>query len=194
MDEILFDKKFIKVKKCKNHNYFYSERLGIDSVGFILRNNETNKYGLILERKPPLDEREKEIKNKIIKYHNNEAYLATAFGGSNDKIDILEYKKLSEEEKIKYFKKIVLNEVKEESGYQIKIDNIKFIDKAFVSTQQNQFCYLYIVDITKVKKEKPDFETEMEALSSIEWLDTVEIVKNTYDWKAKNIVLNYEIM
>jgi len=57
---------FLKIKR--NDYYYYAERLGVDSVAFILYNKDTGLYGLINEYKPPIDQ-----------------FLITAFGGSLDK-------------------------------------------------------------------------------------------------------------
>ena len=183
----IFDKKFIKVKECKNEPYFYSERLGIDSVAFILKNKD--KYGLIVERKPPLDERKSEIAVKnMTEFQGDLAFLATAFGGSNDSIEIEEYKNLGEIERIYKFKDTVLKEVREEAGYEVERTDIEYIDKIFVSTQSNQFCYLFIVNIEGKQSFEPEFENETEAMSRIEWFNKKDILTKTYDWKAKTII------
>jgi len=113
---------FMKIKKADGY-YLYSERAGIDSVAFILIDNNKDKIGLIQEIKPPLYERG--IKR-----------LATAFGGSLDK-------NIEPE-------KIVIEEVKEEAGYKVDNRNITYIGKTMVSTQSNQMLKGYVVDVTNV--------------------------------------------
>lgn len=60
------DNKYLQIKE--NNGYYYAERLGVDSVAFVLYNKDTDKVGLIKEFKPPIDK-----------------FLTTAFGGSIDK-------------------------------------------------------------------------------------------------------------
>ncbi len=149
------ENKFLKVKKCENHNYFYAERLGKDSVAFILYDHNTRKFGLILEYKPPI-----------------EAFLATAFGGSIDKTCSLQ--------------QIVEDEVREEAGYSGA--RIIYQGKAFVSTQMNQFCHLYLVDVTNAVLGKPEPENDMESIVSVVWQDRADVALGDC-WKAATIIL-----
>lgn len=149
--------KYLKIKTWERKgcsSYYYAERLGIDSIAFVLWDNNTNKAGLIKEFKPPINE-----------------FLVTAFGGSLDK----ECSK----------KQIVKDEVKEESGYENC--EISFMGKSFVSTQMNQWCYLYLVDVTHAELGGREPQTEMEAQASTVWLSPDE-VKNGYCWKAITIL------
>ncbi len=147
--------KFLEIKKCENHNYFYAERLGKDSVAFILYDEDTRMFGLILEYKPPID-----------------SFLLTAFGGSIDKSCSLE--------------QIVKDEVEEESGY--KNARINYLGKAFVSTQMNQFCHLFIVNITNAEQGKPRPENNIESKASVVWVSRKDIISGDC-WKAATILL-----
>lgn len=149
------ENKFLKIKKCENYNYFYAERLGKDSVAFILYDQRTKRFGLILEYKPPID-----------------SFLSTAFGGSIDKSCSLQ--------------QIVEDEVREEAGYTDA--KIYYQGKAFVSTQMNQFCHLYLVDVTQAKKSEPEPENDMESIASVVWQDRAEVVLGDC-WKAATIIL-----
>jgi len=198
MDNVLFDKKFIKVKECQNTPYFYSERLGMDSVAFVLYDRNADMYGLINERKPPMDER---LRNEPSVVHDFQyeqtdngyiAFLSTAFGGSNDGIDMKDYKKMRDEDKIIHFKEIVKKEVIEESGYKVDINDIKFVTRSFVSTQQNQICFLFIVDVTDKEAGDPQFENETEAMSIVHWVTKEFILENIIDWKIKTILFHME--
>jgi 8-oxo-dGTP pyrophosphatase MutT (NUDIX family) len=135
--------------------YTYSERLGVDSVAFILFNKTIGKYGLIKEYKPPLNR-----------------FLVTAFGGSLDK-DIA-------------IKQIVQEEVLEESGFAIDIANIDFVDKVFVSTQSNQFCYLFIVYVEEGDYKGTQPQNSIEAMASVQWVSKFDLMK-TECWKAQMI-------
>lgn len=103
-----------------------------------------------------------------------EAWVLGAFGGSLDK-------KLSPLE-------IVREEVKEESGYTAK--KITFVGKYFVSTQMNQFCYLYAVEVDSTKVVKPSTRDVLESLSHNQWEQHDALRDRFYEcWKA-TIILN----
>lgn len=162
MDEIVWQSpgatKYLTVKKTGN--FFYAERHGKDSVAFILvdNNKDNKKYGLVKELKDPIG-----------------GYLVTAFGGSLDK------KNLTHTE-------IVVAEVKEESGYTVSKDRIEYIGKRYVSTQMNQFCYLFLVDVTDLEQGERVPQNETEALASVVWVSDEDIAQGP-DWKAQSILL-----
>lgn len=145
-------------------HYIYSERLGVDSVAFILldRNNAEKPFGLISERKPPLDERMKK-----------EVFVTTAFGGSIDSDHT--------------YAEIVRMEAREEAGYDVTPDKVIFLGDVMVSTQSNQMCHLYFVDVSDVALGEREPENEMEAMANTVWCDSVE-VSSGYDWKAITII------
>ncbi len=152
--------KFLQIKEADNfgNKYYYAERLGKDSVAFILYNAKTKWYGLIREYKPPIDE-----------------FLITAFGGSLDK----PISKVA----------IVKGEVLEETGFEITIENIEYKGKIFVSTQMNQFCHLYLIDVTNAKNVGRQPQNECEAKSEVVWFNNKQdIIENTYCHKAITIV------
>lgn len=67
---------FLNIKSTRSqtgYDYYYAERLGKDSVAFILHNEDTNMYGMVNEFKPPIDQ-----------------FMITAFGGSLDSDKTLE--------------------------------------------------------------------------------------------------------
>lgn len=146
------------MKEADNNGskYFYAERLGVNSVAFILYNEATGLYGLINEFKPPLG-------------YN----LVTAFGGSLDKEIPIE--------------DIVIEEVHEESGYKVNKEALTHKGTFFVSTQMNQYCHLYLVNINECDfiGRKPQNETE--AASEVVWLAEKDIFK-LQDWKAVTIL------
>lgn len=155
------ENKFLQIKKYTGKeaegDYFYAERLGVDSVAFVLHDrNREDCFGLINEFKPPLND-----------------FLISAFGGSLDK----PYGMLD----------IVKEEVREEAGYKINISDISCAGRSFVSTQMNQFCYLYLVDVTYCPKFDPQPQSEMEKLATVVWLHPSQIV-NGDDWKSITIL------
>jgi hypothetical protein len=100
-------------------------------------------------------------------------FLLRAFGGSLDK-------ETSHE-------KIVQGEVREEAGYDVELSDINLVGKSFVSTQMNQYCYLYLVFISEKQKTERKPENSTEALSSPKWLTEEEITKGD-DWKSIAII------
>jgi 8-oxo-dGTP pyrophosphatase MutT (NUDIX family) len=148
---------YIKVKKADNY-YLYTERAGKDSVAFILYDKNKNKFGLVKEIKPPL-------------YEEGIRHLITAFGGSLDK-------DISKEE-------IVKEEVLEEAGFEVDLSKIKFIGKYFVSTQMNQWCYLYVVDVSNAKYVGQRLEAAEDA--QVVWKSVDEILELN-DWKSIVII------
>ncbi len=100
------------------------------------------------------------------------SFLATAFGGSIDKSCSLQ--------------KIVEDEVREEAKYINA--KITYYGKAFVSTQMNQFCHLYFVDVTNATKCESEPENDIESKSSVVWLSKEEVIYGDC-WKAATIML-----
>lgn len=141
--------------------YVYTERVGVDSVAFILIDkNKTRSVGLINEPKPPL---------------GDDAFLTTAFGGSLDK-DVP-------------MNQIVQEEVKEESGFSVTLERISSLGRVMVSTQMNQFCYLFVVDVTDLEQGRRHLD-ETEFGSTVTWVKPKALL-NLQDWKAPLIYMKY---
>jgi hypothetical protein len=158
---------FLTVKKARGY-YEYSERPGKDSIAFVLYDDNTKKFALIYEAKPPLDER---MDTKVM--------MTTAFGGSID----MEYS----------YKEICQVEVREEAGYDVPLNKIHSIGKTLVSTQMNQLLEGFLVDVTNIDK---TLKTEVEMFneedsrgldkfnySRIVWMNEQEVISNS-DWKS----------
>ena len=158
---------FLTVKKARGY-YEYSERPGYDSIAFILYDG--NRFGLINESKPPMDERE-----------GHEVKMTTAFGGS---IDIN-----------KSYKEICQIEVLEESGYEVPLDRITSVGKTLVSTQMSQMCELFLVDVSQISKtHKAEYEMDPSkdengefVGNSIVWMSSDEVMENA-EWKSVYIL------
>ena len=158
---------YMIIKKARKY-YYYAERGGQDSLAFILYDAETSKVGLISESKPPMDER-----------GNRKVMMTTAFGGSIDK-DIP-------------IKEICQEEVLEESGYSVPLDKISFIGETLVSSQMNQVCYGYMIDVTGLTagKTEADIQNEEQNLkdpdefinNKVIWMSYDECMTNS-DWKS----------
>ena len=158
---------WITVKQARGY-YEYAQRAGTDSIAFILIDSEQEKFGLIYESKPPLDEA-----------YNEKKMLTTAFGGSCD-MDV----PLNE---------ICQTEVSEESGYDVDLEQVVFMGNTLVSSQMNQICHLFLVDITGLtptSTEADVYNAEQEAKDSDEfkhnkviWMSADELMLNG-DWKS----------
>lgn len=150
------ENKFLKIKHYTDNgcSYYYAERLGVDSIAFVLHDRVTGKFGLIREFKPPVG-----------------SFIVTAFGGSLDKSVTME--------------QIVTEEVHEEAGYTHAA--ISYAGRSFVSTQMNQFCHLYLVDVTHATKVPRVHFTEMDEQSTVEWLYPNQVVSGDC-WKAITIL------
>ena len=159
--ELVYDTKFLQV--FNDNGYIYSQRLGKDSVAFILFDRKKvpdgTPYGLVTEYKPPI-----------------KSFLTTAFGGSLDKDVPME--------------QIVLEEVREEAGYTVTPDRINQFGAVMVSTQSNQVCHLFAVDITDIPEEPRQPESLAEVFASVEWLSHEDILK-LQDWKAPTIISKF---
>ena len=100
-------------------------------------------------------------------------FIYGAFGGSIDKNESL--------------KRIVKDEVKQEAGFVIDKKNIKYLGNVFVSTQMNQFCFLYIVFVDKDNQKEREPENKIEEMASTIWVDEKDIW-TLNDWKAITIL------
>ena len=98
-------------------------------------------------------------------------FVVTAFGGSLDK-------DLSHEE-------IVKEEVLEEAGYEGV--SLSYAGSAFVSTQMNQWCHLYLVDVTHAQEVGRRPQTKLEEIATVEWMWPAQ-VKSLFCWKAITIL------
>ena len=100
-------------------------------------------------------------------------FVLGAFGGSLDKDRVMV--------------DIIIDEVKEEAGFSVSKDDVKFVGRMFVSTQMNQYCYLYIVFVDRKNQEKKKPENAVEAMATTEWVDEKGIMELN-DWKAITIL------
>ena len=157
---IIFDHKFIKLKSTGK--FIYAERNGVDSVAFILiatNASDERRIGVVNEFKPPID-----------------SFFTTAFGGSIDK------------EKYKdNLVQLVIDEVIEEAGFTVSAEQVKGYGKVLVSTQMNQRCFLFAVEVDKLSQGQRTTTDPMELQSSIVWLTIPDALK-LEDWKTATII------
>jgi hypothetical protein len=159
--EILFDNPWLKVKKAGG--FIYSERKGVDSIAFILiaiNANDERRIGLINEYKDPI-----------------KRFATTAFGGSIDDIKYHDDLRL-----------LVKDEAMEESGFNVENKDIYYYGKVIVSTQSNQFCHLFAIEVDKLSQTERTTENPTELLSDVKWISIKE-AQHLEDWKAQAIIL-----
>jgi len=159
--EVVFDNQWLKVKRAGG--YMYSERKGVDSVAFIfiaINASDEKRIGLIHEYKDPIG-----------------SFLTTAFGGSID-----------DEKYHQNLKTLVKDEALEEAGFDVKLSQIQYHGKTMVSTQSNQFCHLFSIEVNKMDQGDRTTTNPTELKSAVSWLTMPEI-KDVKDWKSQTIIL-----
>lgn len=162
---------FMTVKRARGY-YEYAERGGKDSIAFILYDANQEKFALIRESKPPMDER-----------NGFETRMTTAFGGSIDMGTDVTYQEICQ------------TEVREEAGYEVPLDRIRSVGQTLVSSQMSQMCEGFLVDVTDIEKtleaeyekEASEDQAEKDANefvgNSVEWMTITELMDNN-DWKS----------
>jgi len=158
----LTNNKYLNIKEVVDSNmyvnaYQFAERKGVDSIAFIC---------VMLPNK-----------NKFLLNHEctppTGEFLNRAFGGSIDKDKTLQ--------------EIVIDEVREEAGYRVSKDQVYSLGKVFVSTQMNQYCHLFLVEVMDSMKVEREPENATEATSEPIWVTRQNIVEGG-DWKAITII------
>jgi hypothetical protein len=173
----LTNNKFLNIKEVCDSDmhvkgYQFAERRGVDSVAFICWDSNTNEFLLNHEYKPPVNE-----------------FIYSAFGGSLDKGV---YIGLEANEKSAYLTNIVIGEAREEAGFKVTEEDIYFVGRAFVSTQMNQFCWLYLVKVDREKQLETKPENAVEGMATPTWMGFG--VEKLDDWKAITIIAKARAM
>jgi len=154
--ESVHDNPWLKLKK--NKHFIYAQRKGTDSIAFVLlatNISDTKRIGLTHEYKDPIDR-----------------FVTTAFGGSID------------DEKYHHdLRTLVKEEVLEESGFKVGVEDINYYGKVLCSTQMNQFVHLFTVKVDKSKQGEKTTTNPTELKASVQWLDMQEVAE-LEDWKA----------
>jgi len=104
-------------------------------------------------------------------------FICSAFGGSLDNSNV-PYQ-------------VVISEVQEEAGFEVGVKDIYFLGRSFVSTQMNQYCYLYIVFVDKNNESEKHPENDIEAMATTLWMKKEEVFE-LEDWKSITIVVKAE--
>ena len=146
-----------KTSDREDNIFYHVQRLGKDSVAFCLL-DKNNPTGLVI------------LKSWSSPYRK---FTFGAFTGSLDKPE------LSIEE-------VLLEEVKEESGYDVGLGNVIKVSEDEVGTSTDEVCHLYVIDITGVEREDKEPENLFEKNSNLVFMKYSDI-HNLRDWRAKLI-------
>ena len=95
-------------------------------------------------------------------------FITGAFGGSIDKS--------------KSPTDIVIGEVREEAGFEVEKTDVKYLGRVFVSTQMNQFCFLFLVILDKAEQKDRQPENAIEAMATTKWVKEEDIYRME-EWK-----------
>lgn len=144
--------------------YYYAERLGKNSLAFILKDEEKEKCAVL---------------KQFSSQENN--FKVGCFTGSLEKedLDVVEH---------------LVEEVKEEAGYDVVIeeveDRIKYVGMFPLGGITNESVYLYVVDVTGLKQKLKEPENIFELNTDVMWIDKSDLIKLN-DWKANIIAYKY---
>lgn len=100
-------------------------------------------------------------------------FITGAFGGSMDKD--------------KSPTDIVIGEVREEAGFEVEKNDVKYLGRVMVSTQMNQFCFLFLVILDKKNQKEKQPENAIEAMAKTKWVKEEDIYRME-EWKPITIV------
>lgn len=161
---------FIRVLEATTPNggkYVYSQRAGVDSVKFILVDNNSRNYALVQEIKPPL-----------LGEENAGKYNLSAFGGSLP----IEVKRGEQGLKKTWYLKqrmimTVIQEVKQETGYLVSAERVEHYFTRLLGSQSDELVHCYIVDVTNLKPMERELESGEES-SSVNWMNAIDVMGN----------------
>lgn len=142
--------------------YYYAERVGKDSVAFLLYDTERDQYQCLSQLHGPLNR-----------------YVSGAFTGSFDKQGLSPTQ-------------ILIEEIAEEAGYAVTNDAARILALGVVpvSSQTNEEVHLFLVDITGLPQNLREPENVFEKNVFRFWLDADQVLA-TCEWKAQSVVLRH---
>lgn len=175
------ENEWLKVKKAKDRNFYFTERRGVDSVAFILIDKKENQIGLINETKPPFNERDYPNESGAM------SFKTSAFGGSLFDAGYTreEYLALDEDKKIELARETAIKECREEAGYTpIKA---LYVGKTFNNSMSNEYIYNFVIVVDTDEEQNRDPQTPGEALANVVWTEEETKDSNGLDCIKKMI-------
>lgn len=175
METIVFDGKWLKVKKTPK-GYFFSERKGINSIAVLLYRKiikNSREYLEVLVRLQPLpiDNSQSNDDKEIPKL-----FECPITGSLEEGISSIGQTRI---------------EVMEEAGYDIPEGGFKYVGEYYVGTQTNEKVFMYIVNVDTVGTERVDIGGDgsyFESISKNEWKNIFEVLDAKYS--GLNIITN----
>lgn len=155
-------KKYLTMKRkgeSEKDYYYYMERLGVDSVAFILYDSTRDKpYGVLSQYSTSTSE-----------------FVNGAYTGSLDKphLSLME---------------TLIEEISEESEYEVGEDRINHVGYMTVNSMTSEKVNLYLVDVKGLEKVGTNPENLWEENTEHIWYDYDSLVK-VCEWKAVMIAL-----
>lgn len=163
---------FIKLLQAITPNgskYVYSQRAGVNSIKFILVDNNHKLFGLVQEIKPP-------IMGSIGALN----YNSSAFGGSlplevKRVQDSLELVSNNSDGDASSLIVQVEKEVRQETGFQVTAPRISQHFTKLLGSQSDEVVHGFIVDVTNLKPLDRKLETG-EEMSSVVWMKFEDVM------------------
>ncbi len=146
--------KYLTVKKTYDpktkgkFDFYFVERVGKDSVAFLLFDASTTKFGILKQYSSPLEQ-----------------FTLGCFTGSMEKEG-------------KNVFTTVVEEVIEESGYTVGTDRVQLISTEGVGTCTNELVNLCLVDVTSLERGKRKPENLFERNMTMSWLSASEVIES----------------
>jgi len=148
------------VTKMTPGQFVYGQRLGCDSIAFVLVDEEAQLFGVVHEFKDPIAK-----------------FITSGFGGSIDDVKYHSDLRL-----------LVMDEVIEESGFTVDFDDVSYHGAVLCSTQSNEFVHLFSVDVDRSKQGERTTTNPVELQAEVRWL-TFEQLVLLDDWRAITIAM-----
>lgn len=157
-------KKWLKIKMTydpneKGKEFYFAQRLGKDSVAFLLidKNREDDKYQILKQYSSPYGKFQEGVFTGSLEKHGK---------------SVMDH---------------VIEEVKEEAGYDVDKEQIKLITSEEVGSSTNEIVHLYLVDITGLEQEIREPENIFEENMDRKFVNA-DYINNHCGWKSKLII------
>lgn len=169
-NEIIFDNPRLKVFKSEK-GFIFSERKGKDSIAVIPYRIINKKMELLVRLQPLVFNQGTKLKIEGIEYKDIPAdeLMRCPITGSLDSnyTNIIDY---------------VVDEIKEESGFSVKPDDIISVGYYFVGTQTNEVVHCFTCNVSgKFQGSSEGDGTYWESISKNEWVSLDEILEQIND-------------